>query len=84
MALKIDSTNQDSPVKGDYRVYLYLFLLALTVRILFLLFIDEPILFNKYPYFAERLARGEDIGERLVDLSPFYLYFLTLINRLEW
>ena len=87
MALKIDSTNQDSPVKGDYRVYLYLFLLALTVRILFLLFIDDPILFNKYPYFAEKLATGVDIGERLVDLSPFYLYFLALIKKmlnLDW
>lgn len=82
MALKIDPTNQDSPVKGDYRVYLYLFLLALTVRILFLLFIDEPILFNKYPYFAEKLANGVDIGERLVDLSPVYLYFLTLVRKL--
>ena len=87
MALKIDSTNQDSPVKGDYRVHLYLFLLALTVRILFLLFIDDPILFNKYPYFAEKLATGVDIGERLVDLSPFYLYFLALIKKmlnLDW
>jgi len=82
VALKIDSTNQDSPVKGDYRVYLYLFLLALTIRILFLLFIDEPILFNKYPYFAEKLANGVDIGERLVDLSPVYLYFLTLVKKL--
>ncbi len=41
-----------------------------------------PILFIKYPFFAEKLANGVDIGERLVNLSPFYLYFLAILNKL--
>jgi len=62
---------------GDYRTYLAVFLLALTVRCLFLAFLDEPALFYKYPFFAEKLAAGQGIGDRLVDLSPFYLYLLA-------
>jgi len=56
--------------------------MAIGARIFFLVWIDEPILFFKYPYFAEKLAGGEDIGERLVDLSPFYLYFLTVLKKI--
>lgn len=66
----------------DYALYAVVFLVAISVRIFFLIWIDEPILFFKYPFFAEKLANGEAIGERLVDLSPFYLYFLTLLNKL--
>jgi len=55
---------------------------AIGARIFFLLWIDEPILFFKYPYFAAKLAGGEDIGERLIDLSPFYLYFLTFLKTI--
>ena len=85
--LKKDPAVKKSRSHSDYRLYLYLFLLAVGVRSLFLIFIDEPILFNKYPYFAEKLTEGVDIGERLLDLSPFYLYFLTLIKKmlnLDW
>ena len=56
--------------------------MAIGARIFFLLWIDEPILFFKYPYFADKLCQGKDIGERLVDLSPFYLYFLTLFKKI--
>jgi tetratricopeptide (TPR) repeat protein len=41
----------------------------------------------KYPFFAEKLANGQGIGERLVDLSPFYLYFMVFLKKflgLEW
>lgn len=85
--MKKDPAIKKSRSHSDYRLYLYVFLLAIGVRSLFLIFIDEPILFNKYPYFAEKLAEGVDIGERLLDLSPFYLYFLTLIKKilnLDW
>jgi len=58
------------------------FLVAIGARIFFLIWIDEPILFIKYPYFAEKLAQGQDIGDRVLDLSPFYLYFLTFLRRL--
>lgn len=65
----------------DYKTYLIVFLTAIGARIFFLVHIDEPALFFKYPFFAEKLARGVDIGERLVDLSPFYLYCLTFLKK---
>ncbi len=68
--------------KQDYTLHAIVFMVAICIRIFFLVYIDEPILFFKYPFFAEKLANGMDIGERLVDLSPFYLYFLTLLNKL--
>ena len=66
----------------DYSLYALVFLVAMGARIFFLIWIDEPILFFKYPYFAEKLAAGKDIGERIVDLSPFYLYFLTFLKKI--
>lgn len=66
----------------DYRPHFIIFLLASGVRLIFLLSFDDPILFYKYPHFAEKLALGKDIGNRLVDLSPFYLHFLTLLKKL--
>ena len=66
----------------DYRLYLFSFLLAIALRVVFLVYIDEPILFYKYPFFAEKLAAGQSIGERIIDLSPFYLYLLTLLTKL--
>jgi hypothetical protein len=53
---------------------LILFLLAMTVKIAIAYFATDPIHFQKYPYFAQRVAQGVDIGERLLDLSPLYLY----------
>ena len=73
--------------REDYKSYLILFLIAFCARIFFLLYIDEPVLFFKYPFFAEKLANGVDIGERLVDLSPFYLYCLTFLKKvfnIDW
>ena len=69
------------PSSQDYKTYLIVFLTAIGARIFFLVYIDEPMLFFKYPFFAEKLARGVDIGERLVDLSPFYLYCLTFLKK---
>jgi tetratricopeptide (TPR) repeat protein len=66
----------------DYTLHAVVFLTAICTRAFFLIWIDEPIIFIKYPFFAEKLASGVDIGERLVDLSPFYLYFLTLLKTL--
>ena len=64
-----------------YLPHFFIFLLALGMRFAFLFYLDEPILFFKYPFFAEKLAKGGDIGARLVDLSPFYLYFLTFLKK---
>ena len=66
----------------DYTLYAFVFLVAIGARILFFVWIDEPILFFKYPYFADKLCQGKDIGERLIDLSPFYLYFLTIFKKI--
>jgi 4-amino-4-deoxy-L-arabinose transferase-like glycosyltransferase len=66
----------------DYTLYALVFLVAIGARAFFLIWIDEPILFFKYPFFADKLCQGKDIGERLVDLSPFYLYFLTFFKKI--
>ena len=54
-------------------IILSLFLSALIVKLLIFFLITDPIIFNKYPYFAEKIAQGKDIGERLLDISPLYL-----------
>jgi 4-amino-4-deoxy-L-arabinose transferase-like glycosyltransferase len=61
----------------DYRPYLVLFLAAAMVRLFMLSSVDEPHYFRKYLYFANKLVAGEDLGNRLVDLSPAYLYLVT-------
>ena len=71
------NTGAKNKSSGDYTAHLIIFLLAFACRIFFLVWIDEPILFGKYPFFAEKLAAGHDIGERIVDLSPFYIYWMT-------
>lgn len=71
----------------DYKAYLIVFLVAFSARIFFLTCIDEPTLFFKYPFFADKLITAADIGERLVDLSPFYLYFMALLKKslgIDW
>jgi tetratricopeptide (TPR) repeat protein len=65
----------------DYKAYLIVFLAGIGARLFFLIYLDDPALFFKYPFFAERLAEGRDIGARLVDLSPFYLYFMTAVKK---
>jgi 4-amino-4-deoxy-L-arabinose transferase-like glycosyltransferase len=66
----------------DYRTYAWVFLLAVFARCVFLIFIDTPVLFFKYPFFAEKLIAGKSLGERIVDLSPLYLYLLALFHKL--
>lgn len=66
----------------DYNAFLFVFLIGIGARLFFLIYLDEPALFAKYPFFAEKLAEGKDIGARLVDLSPFYLYFMTALKKI--
>jgi len=73
---KIGSSHKEA------RLYLFTFLLAIGLRALFLVYIDTPVLFYKYPFFAQKLAAGQSIGERIVDVSPFYLYLLTVFAKL--
>ena len=87
MKKPLKTFNYADTSQKDYTLYALVFLLAICARVFFLIWIDEPILFSKYPYFAEKLAEGKDIGERIVDLSPFYLYFLTFLRQIfgiEW
>ncbi len=65
----------------NYIAFLFVFLLGIGARLFFLIYLDEPTLFAKYPFFAEKLAEGKDIGARLVDLSPFYLYLMTALKK---
>ena len=51
-----------------------LFISALIVKFLIFFLVTDPIIFYKYPYFAQNIIQGKDIGERLLDISPFYLF----------
>lgn len=57
---------------------LAIFSLAVAIKIIILYYIAEPVIFGKYPFFAEKLSMGMDIGERILDLSPLYLFFTTI------
>ena len=61
---------------------LIIFLSALFLKLLILVLVVEPIVFYKYPLFAERISKGFDIGERILDLSPLYLYVNVLIHKI--
>lgn len=61
---------------------LVLFLTAIAVRLFLFFTISSPIFFYKYPFFADQLNRGVPIGERILDLSPLYLYAMVLIQKM--
>jgi 4-amino-4-deoxy-L-arabinose transferase-like glycosyltransferase len=61
---------------------LLLFLSSLAVKLLVFFLATDPIIFSKYPFFAERLSQGKEIGERLLDLSPLYLYLNLIFFKL--
>jgi 4-amino-4-deoxy-L-arabinose transferase-like glycosyltransferase len=61
---------------------LIIFLAALSLKLLIFLLATDPILFVKYPYFAEKLAQGKNIGERILDLSPLYLYINLIFDKI--
>lgn len=66
---------------SDIIFYSILFIVALGIRLFFFYAIDSRICFEKYPAFAETLIYGGDIGDRYIDLSPFYLSFTTFIMK---
>jgi len=61
---------------------LIIFLLALFVKFLIFILVTEPFIFYKYPYFAQIIAQGGDPGERILDLSPLYLYLNVIFFKL--
>jgi len=64
------------------RLLLIIFVSALSLKLLILFLVTDPIPFYKYPYFAARLNKGLDIGERILDLSPLYLYVHVLAHKI--
>jgi 4-amino-4-deoxy-L-arabinose transferase-like glycosyltransferase len=48
---------------------------------LFLYAIDTEFVLFKYVVFANQIAQGQDLGERFLDLSPFYLTFMTIVVK---
>lgn len=70
------------PPIHSYFLLLIIFMTALILKLLIFFFATDPIIFFKYPFFAKQLSQGMDIGERLLDLSPFYLYFNYLFYRI--
>lgn len=69
-------------IKSRPSQLLTLFLAALSLKLLIFLVVTDPILFLKYPYFAEKVAQGVDIGERILDLSPLYLYVNLIFYKI--
>lgn len=57
--------------------YPILLLAALGCRLIFFYNHGTAEVFGKYPYFAQQLLLGRDLGERLLDLSPLYLYSMA-------
>jgi len=66
----------------DKLLYYILYVTALGARAFFFLAVDVRDHFLKYPEFACRLAQGEDMGERILDVSPFYLAYMTQAIKL--
>jgi len=73
---------QTTLTKNRNVTLLTIFALALTVKLFIFFFITDPVIFYKYPFFAERISKGIDIGERLLDLSPSYLYLHVLYYKI--
>jgi 4-amino-4-deoxy-L-arabinose transferase-like glycosyltransferase len=68
--------------KTLFFLYCLLFVIALGARLFFLYAIDTEFILFKYVVFANQVAQGQDLGERLLDLSPFYLTFMTCIVKI--
>ena len=61
---------------------LVIFFAAFSLKLLIFFLATDPIIFYKYPYFAEQIGQGVDIGERMLDLSPLYLYTNLLFYKI--
>lgn len=61
---------------------LVIFLLALAVKFAIYSIAADHTLFVKYPFFAQKIGDGLDIGERILDISPFYLYLSALFYKM--
>lgn len=66
--------NINNSFQNKNLIIVSLFLLAMIVKFLIFFLVTDPIIFYKYPYFAQSIVQGKDIGERLLDISPLYLF----------
>lgn len=65
-----------------YILFLLLFGAAASIKLSLFFSLSQPIVFFKYPFFADQINKGIDIGERILDLSPLYLYGMVLIQKI--
>lgn len=72
---------KEIPYRTEILVCGLLWIFAFSLRLFFLYTIDIPFVFYKYPDFAAKMLQGIDIGERILDLSPLYLYFMTVMTK---
>jgi len=81
MLKDIFQKNIDRYDVSSFLLYGLLLITALGARLYFLFVIDTPTIFFKYVVFAHKIIQGQDIGERLLDMSPFYLVWMTAIIK---
>jgi len=74
--------NSSQFLRNRPKILLIIFFSALCVKLLIFFLATDPIVFHKYPYFAQRISEGFDIGERILDLSPLYLYINLFIYKI--
>jgi 4-amino-4-deoxy-L-arabinose transferase-like glycosyltransferase len=70
-----------TPAKRNV-LLLGLFLFALCLKLFIFFTVSSPVIFFKYPFFADKINKGLDIGERIFDLSPLYLYGMVGLQKL--
>lgn len=63
-------------------IFSAIFTLSVLVKSTVYIWTNDFIIFNKYPWFAEKLNSGVDIGERMLDLSPVYLFLVQTFVRM--
>lgn len=74
-------TNPSKTEKKKALTPLVIFLLALAVKSVIYHLAANRTLFMKYPYFAQKIGNGFDIGERILDISPSYLYLSAIFFK---
>jgi 4-amino-4-deoxy-L-arabinose transferase-like glycosyltransferase len=74
--------NSSRLLRNRPKILLIIFFSALSVKLLIFFLATDPIVFFKYPYFAQRISEGSDIGERVLDISPLYLYVNLFIYKI--
>ncbi|MBI9075297.1 MAG: glycosyltransferase family 39 protein [Desulfatibacillum sp.] len=81
--LRRNSHGDDSLfLRPDFQWGVLLFLIALAIRIAFYFILCDAQVFAKYTVLAREMANGADLGQRLLDVSPFYLSLLGALAKI--